>query len=300
MNKAVFIVLQVLVAIIIFVLLNNFAVWIMKKETIIDDPTALVKTKLFDGWVETNGFTNKAFNTYNMFASNYRKMPRSINKMGGAQFSYSMWIKLNNTSAKNIANKVLFVQGDNKRYSFSTSVGDKRTNEIDYLIKSPLVKFGDDADTLITEFNTSTNISTTAQVSKVNNRDETVRHNVFSLMPGKWMLMTWIFEDDKKYDEPEDGVVFRFYLNDILYQTQRYSGSLRLNKGDMYILPGGGIEDGFLGDLTYYNYALGVDEIRRVYSQGVTNKRYNEMDTDPSFNEPLYLSQYNKLEIYND
>lgn len=300
MNKVFFIVLQVVMAVLIFVVLNKFAVWIMKKETIIDDPTALVKTKIFDGWVETNGFTQKAFNTYNMFATNYRKMPRSLNKMGGAQFSYSVWIKLNNTSAKNLANKILFIQGDNKIYNFSTTIGNSIKNETDYLIKCPLLKFGNGVETLITEFNTSAEITAKATVSKIASKDQTLRHNVLSWMPGKWTLLTLIFEDDKRFDEPEDGVNFRFYLNDILYHTQRYTGSLRLNKGDLYILPNGPIEDGYLCDLTYYNYALGVDEIRNVFSQGVTNKRYNEMDTDPSFNEPMYLTQYNKLEIYNE
>jgi hypothetical protein len=299
MSKIISIVIQAVVAFLIFVALNNIAILIMKREEIIDDPAKLVQLPLFVGWVETKGFADKQFNTYNRFATNYRKLPVSVNKFGGAQFTYTMWVKFDDISSENLSNKVLLLRGDKKKYPFSVTVNGEITNKNDYLVKSPLIKFGTSANELIVEFNTTKNMNERVVISAVSSPDETQRHNVFSLIPSKWMLMSFVFEDNRRWDDPEDGVLFRFYLNDILYYTYRTKGALRLNQGDLNILPASSISSGFLSDLTYYNYALNVNDIREVLQKGRTNIRYNEMDNDPGFNQPLYLSQYNKLEINN-
>jgi hypothetical protein len=292
-------IIQAVVAFFIFIILNHIAVAIMTNEEIIEDNTKSISKTIFKGWVETKAFRDKSFNTYNRFNSTYRKLPRSINKFGGAQFSYSVWVKFNNVSSENLGGKVLFLRGDKKQYPIIQKVNNKETKNVDYLIKSPLVKFGDNADKLIVEFNTTNNITQQAVISRVQSNDETLRHNVFSLMPGKWVLMTFIFEDDKRYDDYEDGVVFKFYLNDVLYHTQRFSGALRLNDGHLHMLPNSEIMEGYMADMTYYNYALGLNDIKNTLGKGFTNKKYDEMEGNPEFNAPLYLSQYNKLEINN-
>jgi hypothetical protein len=299
MNKVITVVFQIVVALIIFVILNNISIALMNKEDIIDDPTKRVKTVIFDGWVETQSFTDKQYDTHNVFASNYKKLPNSVNKMGGAQFSYSVWVKLNNTSAENVSEKILFLQGDKSQYPYTETVGNQTSTKNGYLVKCPLVKFGDSADTLVVEVNTTMNITDSAEITRVQDRDETIRHNLFSLLPGQWVLFTFVFEDNKPYGMHEDAVVFKFFVNDILYHTQKFKGALRLNKGDLCILPNGGIQDGYLSDLTYYNYALNVKEIQEIISKGRTNKRYTDLKNDPTFNKPLYLSQYNRLDITN-
>jgi hypothetical protein len=299
MPSILFIIIQVAIAFSIFIALNAIAIKLMKNDDIMDDVAKMVRKPIIKGYVETKGFTDKQYNTYNIFASNYRKLPVSVNKFGGLQFTYTVWVKFNNVSSENLANKVLFLRGDPRKYPYSVTEYGNSTKSTDYIIKCPLVRFGDDANTLIVEFNTTKHISETAVIKRIQNADETIRHNVFSLVPGKWMMMTFVFEDDKIYDSPENGINFKFYLNEMLYHTQRFKGALKSNQGDLCILPGPAILDGYLSDLTYYNYALNVSDIRRLVAEGNTPVRYNEMDDDPSFNQPLYLSQYNKLEINN-
>ena len=230
MSKILYILIQSIAALLIFVALNNIAVYIMKNEDIIEDPTKLIKQLIIPGWVETKGFTDKAFNTYNRFAKNYKKLPKSSNKFGGAQFTYTLWTKFNNVSAENLAGKVLFLQGDKKKYPYTETIYNKATAKTDYLVKCPLVKFGNNSNELIVEFNTTKDITETAVISRVQSSDETLRHNIFSLTPGKWTMMTFVFQDDKRYGDPENGIIFSFYLNDVLYSTQRFTGALRLNK----------------------------------------------------------------------
>lgn len=300
MSPLLYKVLQVVLACVVFVVLNNFAVWVLKREDVIEDPTKLRSVPIFKGWVETNGFTNKKYDTYNMFSKAYRKLSPSMNKKGGAQFTYTVWVKLNDFAAENTSRKVLFMHGDDNMYNYTINYDNKKETFNDYIVKCPLVKFGDSTDQLIVEFNTSNEITQKAVISKVPNTNEAIRSNVFSLMPGRWVMMTFVFEDDIKYDEPESGVLFKFYLNDILHHTQRFTGgALRLNKGKLHILPSGPIKDGFMADLTYHNFAFNADEVRKVFAQGVSNTRYNEMESDPEFNQPMYLTQYNKLNIHN-
>lgn len=307
MNKIIFITLQVVVALVIIRVVNSMSTLLLEKDNVIIDTTKNVVSPIFVGWIDTNSFTNKSFNTHNQFARNYVNLPHSVNKMGGSQFSYTVWIKLTDVSAQNTADKVLFIQGDAKQYVYQTKET-KRTgfgpekaskNNYGYVVKSPMVKFGDDAGDLIVEFNTSVDFNARAEIKRVPSQDLSVRHNVFSLIPGNWAMMTFVFEDDKLYSNPEDGIKFTFYLNDTLYHTQRFKGALRLNNGDLTLLPSGPIQGGYLSDLTYYNHALGVDEISKVYTRGMVQEAFNTLKTDPSFNLPLALSQYNKLEINN-
>ncbi len=292
--------LQIILALGIALVLNLIAVYIMVKEDIVEDVTKLVSVPIFKGWVDTKAFTNKQFNTYNRFAKNYKKLPRSINRKGGAQFSYSVWVKFSNISSANLSKNVLFMRGDKTKYPYKVTIGNKTLDKNDYVIKCPLVRFGDNMNELVVEFNTSNDVSASATITKIDNdTDETVRHNIFSLVPDRWTLMTFVFEDNKEFGEAESGIEFSFYLNDILYLKQRYKGMMRLNGGDLIILPNSSIEGGYMADLTYYNYALSLYDVRKVLSRGVSPYRYNDMETDPDFNEPLYLTEYNKLEIYN-
>jgi hypothetical protein len=299
---------QAIVGLILFFILNYIAIAIMKREDLIEDPTKSVKQPIFSGWIDTKSFSDKSYTTYNMFAKNYRKLPRSVNKTGGAQFSYSVWVKFKDFSDKNLANKVLFVHGDKSKYPYSVTAsyngkkGETR-NLTDYLIKCPLVRFGNNAGELIIEYNTTKNVSESVRViHKDNDKNETIRRNLFSIIPGKWTLFTFVFRDDKRYDSPEDGVELQFYLNDVMYTRHTSIGGLRLNKGDIHILPNttnDPISEGYMCDLTYYNYALNMNDVKDILKRGVNTKRYSELEDDADFNEPLHLSQYNKLEIYN-
>lgn len=256
-------------------------------------------TVLFDGWVDASTFTDKQFDTYNVFATNYRKLLKSYNR-NGTEFSYTVWVKLDDVSTRNLASKVLFLQGDKVHYPF-TVVTEKGTTKTihDYVVKCPLVKFAPNGRDLVVEFNSSDNVSETATINKVSNSDETIRHNILSLVPEKWMLLTFTFHDKVQHNKHE-GVEFKFYINDVLYHTEFFKGMIRLNQGNVHILPNSSsISGGYLGDLTYHNFALMEQDIGRVLAKGIPRNQYSAMKQDADFNQPLYLTQYNKLDVYN-
>lgn len=291
--------IQVVLVFLVIVSLNLMAVSIMTKEKIIEDPSEKTAVTIFRGWVDMNGFTYKKFNTHNRFAKNYRSLPRSVNFDGGAQYSYSFWIKLQNTSPENVSRKVLFMQGDPEKYQVNVSENGKNMSYNHWVVKNPMIGFGDSVEEIEVEFNTTEDLNAKSVIKRKESADETLRRNVLSLLPGKWAMFTFVFKDNQPMGDFENGVLFEFYINDTQHHREFIKGGLRLNNGNINILPTGSIKDGFMSDLTYYNYALTDYDVMKVFSKGFTNERFNEMDNDADFNEPLYLTKYNKLEIHN-
>lgn len=302
MTGIISIIIQIIIVLLIVLFLNFVALKLMVYEEIVDDNGAKKSKTIFDGWVETHSFTNKKFNTYNPFAKNYRKLSPSMNRMGGAQFSYSFWLKLNDTSPQNLENKILFLHGDPTPYPYSyEEVYKQKTTTRAPIVACPAVRFGKDLNEIIIECNTTFDFNESVSFWGISDLDETKRHNVLSLIQGKWALFTITFGDRFAIDQKEDRTHVKLFINDIEYHTSKdyLRGALKLNQGHLHILPNSPIESGYMSDLTYHNYALNVEDVRRIYNRGFTNERYNEMDNDPEFNQPLYLSQYNKLDIYN-
>lgn len=293
------IIIQVVLVLIVVIVLNVLAVRIMTTEKIIEDGSVRTVVPIFKGWVDTQGFSNKKFNTYNRFDKTYRNLPLSVNFNGGAQYSYSFWIKLNNVAPDNLSNKIILLHGDANRYMVNTRVQGNSSSYDWYVTKNPMIRFGDDKDEIIVEFNTTMDLNAKAVINRVRSTDETIRKNVISLIPGKWALMTFVWKDNEPIGDFENGIKFEFYINDMQYHRSTHKGGLKLNSGNINILPTGPIKDGYICDLTYYNYALTETDIRRIVDKGFTNQRFNELETDPAFNEPLYLTKYNRLEIHN-
>lgn len=296
--------LQVVLALLVTWVLYITAFALMQKNEVVKDYTKPIDAPIIKGYVMTRSFTNKQFNTYNPLASNYIELPKSVNKLGGSQFSYTVWLRLDDVSQTNLGGKVIFLHGDANLYEMTKEVNGERQALVDFAIKCPLVKFAPNGKDIIIEVNTTQNITERAIMPTVRTPDEPMRHNVFSLIPMKFVMWTLVFEDDVLHGHShESGTVFRFYVNDFLYYTKRFKGTLRLNNGLLHILPLIGndkpIENGYLADMTYYNRALTTLEIRRIMAQGVRKERYDDMGGNAPFNEPLYITEYNKLDIYN-
>lgn len=294
------VIIQITTALIILYWVNKGMNKILRSEQVVVDYSAKVYTTIFPGWITTASFTNRTYNTFNPFATTYRHLPRAVNRMGGAQFSFSIWTRFDDTSSTNLMNKVLFLYGDPTKYMVKKTVDDKIEDTVtDYVIKCPLVKFSADGESVMVEFNTNDALTNRAIIPKLRAADEAIRHNVMAVLPGMWALWTFVFEDNIYPDSiNESGVVFRMYVNDFLHHTQRYEGSLRLNRGYINILPEP-INNAFMADFVYYNYALNANDISKIITKGINQNIYNEMDSDAAFTEPNYITEYNKLEIYN-
>jgi hypothetical protein len=292
--------LQFVLAIIVVYVMNSIAGRVMKDNAIIVDYSRNVSTPIIKGWVAGTSFTNKTFNAFNPFARNYRDMPKSVNKHGGITFSWSVWTRFDDVSKISLKNKVLFMYGDNQKYSLAELVNNVQKEVItDYVIKCPLVKFDDDGEGLKVQFNTNEHIHNEVDIQRVKNLDESKRSNILAMMPNRWTLWTFVFNDNVPFGESlPSGIEVKMYVNDFLHHTERVpKGSLRMNKGYVTILPEP-INGSYLGDLIYHNFALQPEQVRRLLDRGVPKQSYAEL-TQQDFNMPNHITEYNKLEIYN-
>jgi hypothetical protein len=234
--------------------------------------------------------------TSNAFASQYVKLPRSNNLEGGAQFSYSFWINREDTRSDNVAEKVIFLRGLTQKMKVMTpgdivannipgtstmivgdnmySVANSEEDSLELMVKCPLVRFGKDVHELVIEFNSlqqykhSIPLSLALLENSVNN----------------WVMVTITFEDTVDMYGNAKGVMFRAYIND----TEAVSGTvssdaLRINSGPIYVMPSLNSTDnsdsrqtlkGSVADITYFNYALGQDEVKDLYMRGFNSGTY--------------------------
>jgi hypothetical protein len=331
--KTATIVLQVIVGLTIVYVVYKLSLALMKQDRLVIDNRQLnpsFETKIIMGYVDTTLIANKVFNTVNPMANNYLHMPNSYNRKGGAQYSYSFWVFIDDV--EQAVNKTILMRGDSRQYSAAVffgkngdevlkSINDNQTVELDKVtsarkgatvpvkpdvvptypfIAAPCITLGRRYDQVAVLFNTIQWPFNQVIVNpSANDVDTTKRRNAMKLIAHKWALFTFVLEDNVAINDFEDGVIVRFYLNDMLYYTERVPGTLRTNLGQFYLFPEGGVPQMRIGDLTYYNYAIGQERIKAIYEVGPPRFYSADANGKSALGDPLFLSEYNKLDIYN-
>ena len=326
---------QVAAGLFVVFLIYLISLWVLGKGQLVADPNDMRPPKqavvVLNGYADTTAASDIDYSTVNPASFNFVALRPSYNRKGGAQFSYSMWLKLVDTSASNVAGKTLLLRGDRRVYNWNTEVYNPGTNTTstgqkwsDVMIKCPRIRFGDTFDSIVIEFNTladpgaSITILPDSELPAVPGNspqaaptDPSMRHNALKLIQGRWSLLTFTFEDAVAISDFEGGIMVRFYLNDLLYGTSTMPSAFKQSQGDLFVLPSitktdpgskattteTPIQNGQIGNVTYYNYALGLDEIRGMFHSGPPKKPAKMQNG--SMGEPLYLSEFNKLDVYN-
>lgn len=307
--------LQVVLGLVIIFCVYKMSLWLLRKDRLvvddINDKDPKEMTKIVDGYVFTTLAANRSWSTLNPEAMNFVKLPRSYNRKGGAQFTYSFWLYMDDTSSENVANKDILLRGDNRVYTFQkvTDYDDGMIRDTikqdvtDVLIKSPRIRFGPTYDSFVVELNTLHNPDEKIFISPMSSSDDaTLRHNVLKLMQHRWAMFTFTFEDNVAINDFEDGILVRFYVNDLLYGTYTIRSTLRQNRGDFYLMQTSGdmgIKNGRIGDVYHYNYAISHAMVRDMFKKGHPKYPCTDLMGDSSMGTPLYLSEYNKLDMYN-
>ena len=296
------------------------------------------QTRILTGVIDATSVKKRVYNTVLPTAENYLSIRRSVNRIGGAQYSYSFWMYVDNiawihknTSACNIPDEggdtnytktnnpnlyPLFIKGDKRCYQYTvepygvgTSAGTKIGNKAYYqgrYVMSPMVAIGDPtAKEMFVYFNTLDKVNQHVVLKRSPNMDSTLRHNVPSLVEKRWVMYTFVFMDYIPISDFENGIVVKSYVNDTLYQMDKIPGTLRDNDGELSILPDGapGSDSSYtsklmLSTMDYYNYALSDEQVVKRFNAGV-NQNPNFDVASPKDSEVLNLGVYNKLDVYN-
>lgn len=283
-----------------------------------DLPGGLVKQRervpIFEGVITAKSNIGKTYNTFDPTATNYRRLPRSINRMGGAQFSYSFWLMFERGVADgDVAGKTILLKGDRAHFQPRVSGPDDPAvpagnyfdapGGMDYTIACPRISF-------LTANSIAVDINTDRELRHrfvVGSDEEAVdmRKNALSLVPGHFALLTFVFEDNVGVDSFERGIRMKFYLNARLYHTSVAPGALRQNDGPLHLFldaePSGneGLDNCRVADLTYYNFALEDRDVSAMYGRGFTNSEFRDNRSIYSKDTRLHLGARNRLDLTN-
>lgn len=285
-----------------------------------DLPDSIVKQRekveIFKGVMNGKANIGKTYNTYDPLSPSYKRLSKSINRMGGAQFSYSFWITFDKAvSDAEVAGKTIFMRGDNVLYTPKVSLAKDPElpadnyfkNVEDYVIACPRVSFVS-SNQIAVDINTDRDLRSRFLIGNDDGSEE-MQKNILSLIPGHFALMTFVFEDNVGIDSFEKGVRMKFYFNDHLYYTGTTPGALKQNTAPIHLFldpdPSGktGIDGLKIADFTYYNYALSDSNVAATYSKGFTNKPFIETDSLYNKDVRLHTAFYNDLDYkanYND
>lgn len=307
---------QVIFGLVVVILLYVITLVVLNIDTLVASKDVKVSPRetsmIIDGYATASYLANKSYNTINPFVEDFRKIGRSINTHGGAQFTYQFWIKMEDSDNANYVNQVLLLKGDNQKYKvgfYDIETNKLSNNDItsDYMIKCPLIKFGTSYRDLVVQFNTNRDINYTTNIKMNPEADPISKRNALSLLPLNWYLFTFVFEDNfSSLESTENGIKFSFFMNDFPYHVVTATSDpklrgnfLKQNEGDIHILPGMNSVNDFIkmGNVTYYNYALSHNEISQVFAKG--QPKHSAFMSDKKVSKPAYLSAYNKMDIYN-
>ena len=307
LNKTIgFIALQISLAMVIVFSTYATSLWVLKRDKLVLDTRYNVtnnsRTLIIDGFADSSNLRNTVIDTLNPASISYAHLPRSINRYGGAQFTYSFWILLTNTDTDNVGYKDILVRGDTTHYNLLTVVNpadaNKNTYKEDIMIKCPRIRFNGTYEKLAVETNTIADPNPPPMtISAIGNTDDTLRKNLLKMTANKWVLYTFVFKDSVQVNDFENGIETRFYLNDIMYQSKTMRSAIRQNNGNLYLFPSGSIDGCKIGNLAYYNYAQSTEEIATVYNKGPP--KFASASRSGPVASPLFLSEYNKLDMYN-
>lgn len=223
------------------------------------------------GIADSRALHQRSINTFNPQAPNYRQLPRSVNRFGGAQFSYVCWMKLSNTDRENVAGKTILLRGDPKPYPLTKIDRTQNNTQVTptgyktSIVKCPSIKFGSSINKFVIECNTTNDVEQTFVAA----RHDTNKH-VFDLIPGRWVMLTVVLEDNIPIDDFENGIRARMFLNGELVMQQSAFGALRINNGDLHLLPNQNLIEGALfANVRYYPWALTGSEVSNLFAKGL-------------------------------
>ena len=158
---------------------------------------------------------------------------RSNNATDGIEFTWSIWINIDNLQYLAGQYKHIFYKGNN----------DINENGLNFPNNAPGLYIAPDTNELVIMMNTYSVIN-----------EEIVVPNI---PLNKWINIIIICREN----------ILDVYINGIITQSIQLSGVPKQNYGDVYVGTNGGFQ-GNISDLRYYNYALGAADIQNIVSKG--------------------------------
>ena len=298
-DPTVMLVIQITLGLIIVLILYVITLVVLRIDSIVSVSSNKVKqqssTMIIDGYAPVSFLAQKQYNTTNQHARNFKQIARSLNRRGGAQFTYQFWIKIDEGNSEYYEDLIILMRGQNKKYKIGlyNPTDNSLVKELlpAYAISCPMIKFIDSFKSIRVQLNTNNDPYTFVDI-KMAPELSIGKRDVLSFAPVNWLLYTFIFEDSySHYSSHENGIRMQFWVNDFMYQQDTTSlnyapfreNFIKQNDGDLYLFPEINTRPPAeflkLGNVKYYNYAVSEAEIRETFKSGRPSHTAVQTDT---------------------
>lgn len=223
--KVVFLLIVIFLFVIFLRLGTNLIAWFMMPST---------SPHLIDGMVE--GKQMLVF-PQNPKSSNSIPINRSENATEGIEFTWSVWIYIDDLEYLKGKYRHIFHKGNNELSE----------NGLNFPNNAPGLYLAPNTNALVILMNTYNEIN-----------EEVVINDV---PLNKWVNVIIKCEDKK----------LNVYINGVIARSIRLVGVPKQNYGDVFVAMNGGFS-GYISNLWYYDYALGVGEIQNISANGPSLK----------------------------
>jgi hypothetical protein len=172
---------------------------------------------------------------------------RSVNATEGIEFTWSVWIYIDDLTYKSGNYRCIFYKGND--YAKNPNATNEETQGLNFPNNAPGLYISPNTNALIVMMNTF----------NVINEEITIDN----IPINKWVNVMIRCQNN----------TLDIYINGSIIKSHHLHGVPKQNYGDVYVAPNGGFS-GYISNLWYYDYALGTTEISNVVSKGPnTNMR---------------------------
>jgi hypothetical protein len=165
---------------------------------------------------------------------------RSVNGTDGIEFTWSVWVYINNLQYLEGQYKHVFYKGNSNL----------ETNGLNFPNNSPGLYIAPNTNDLIVMMNTYNTIN-----------EEII---IQDIPLNKWVNVIIRCQN----------TTLDVYINGIISRSLQLNGVPKQNYGDVFVAMNGGFA-GYISNLWYYNYALGVSDIHKLFVKGPNTKMLN-------------------------
>jgi hypothetical protein len=163
---------------------------------------------------------------------------RSVNATEGIEFTWSVWVFIDDLTYNDGRYKCVFYKGNDFSKNPNTD-----TQGLNFPNNAPGLYIAPNTNNMVIMMNTF----------NVINEEITVN----DIPLNKWVNVIIRCENN----------TLDVYINGTIIKSHHLHGVPKQNYGDVYVSPNGGFS-GYISNLWYYNYALGVSEINKIASNG--------------------------------
>jgi hypothetical protein len=166
---------------------------------------------------------------------------RSVNADEGIEFTWSVWVFIDDLTYNSGKYRCVFYKGND--YAKNPNANDSETQGLNFPNNAPGLYLAPNTNDLVVMMNTFNVIN-----------EEIIINDV---PINKWVNVIIRCKNN----------TLDVYVNGSIIKSHELHGVPKQNYGDVYVAPNGGFS-GYISNLWYYNYALGISEIQRLVNKG--------------------------------